>query len=213
VSGWVTRAARAILRRAAGKSVWGQAILAELDEVEGTWATLRWTAGGLLVSWRQRPTVARRLVAAAACATLAAVLTGQFLLGVRYMPSGSMEPTVHLSSRVVVDKLGFKLAGLNHGDLLLLHQTGVDGAPQTAVRRVIGLPGDRIECRDGVVFRNGQAVVEPYLAEGTRTECEPYLVPDERIYVLGDNRSADLDSRRTAPPSFGDLIGRVLMTF
>jgi signal peptidase I len=212
MSAWVTRAARVILRRAAGKSVWGQAILAELDEVDGTWATIRWTVGGLRVSWRQQPAAVRRLVVATAGGTAAAVLAGQFLLGVRYMPSGSMEPAIHMSSRVVIDKLGFKLAGLNHGDLLVLHQSGVDGTPQTAVRRLIGLPGDRIECRDGAVFRNGQAVAEPYLAEGTRTDCEPYVVPDKMLYVLGDNRSAAIDSRRTALPTLDDLVGRVIMT-
>ena len=211
MSAWVKSASRVVLRRAAGKSVWGQAILAELDEVHGTWATLRWTAGGLRVAWTQPPTVAKRLVVATACAVVMAVVANQFLLGVHYVPHGTMAPAVPMSSRVIIDKVGFKLTGLHHGDVLMLWQPGVDGAPVTTVRRLIGLPGDRIECRDGAVFRNGQAVAEPYIAAGTRTECEPYVVPENRLYVLGDNRSSAFDSRGSTPPSTADLIGRVVL--
>ncbi len=67
----VKRASRAALRRGAGDSVWGQAVLAELDEVEGTWATLRWTAGGLGVAWGQRSRTTRRLAVATVCAMAA----------------------------------------------------------------------------------------------------------------------------------------------
>lgn len=207
----VKRVARAVLTRAAGNSVWGQAIVAELDEVRGTWAIVRWTAGGLRVGWQQSASPARRAVLATAGAAAVMVLASQFVVGVRYMASGAMQPTVRVDSRLVIDRIGFKLTGPRHGELFALRLSGVDGKRITTVSRLIGLPGDRIECRDGAVHRNGAALSEPYLLAGTKTDCEPHVVASETVYVLGDHRVTAVDSRSRGDISIDDLVGRVVV--
>jgi signal peptidase I len=130
----------------------------------------------------------------------------------RVMPSGAMEPTVPLGSRVVVDKAAFRLTGLHHGDLFVLWMGGPHGQRFSLVSRLIGLPGDRIECRDGAVLRNGTAISEPYVMADSITDCAPHVVADGTVYVLSDHRRAAMDSRRGGAVPIDDLVGRVILT-
>jgi signal peptidase I len=85
---------------------WGEAVLAEFDQAAGTAAALRWAAGGLRVAiserYSRRPTAYRIGLAA-----LAVLLAAPFLVTVKYVPSGSMQPTMEIASRYLVDKVGF----------------------------------------------------------------------------------------------------------
>lgn len=180
---------------------WGAAVIAELDHVESTWALLRWTAGGLRIAWRVRPGV--RLAAAAALTLVALCST----FTVRYIPSAAMAPTLDVSDRALVDRLSFRLTGLDRGDVLVLR---VPGSSYTTVDRVIGLAGDTIACADGHVVRNGVPLDEPY-THGT-TDCTPLTVPDDALYVLGDNRDAARDSRHYGPVPTSTVTGRVLLS-
>ncbi|WP_306204060.1 signal peptidase I [Actinoplanes sp. RD1] len=221
---WVRRAARGVLvaavrgRRERGGE-WGEAVLAEFGETRGDREAVRWAAGGLRTVWRERrrrvrslprpDLIARRLVIGTAFAVVAGLLVNQFALSVRMMPSGSMEPTLRVSDRFLVDKVGFRLTGLHRGDIVVY--TGPDGSQR--VKRVIGLPGDRIECRDGRVWRDGAPVDEPYLpadpAQG-RTDCGALTVPAGRLFLLGDHRVVSVDSRGDGPTRRGDVRARVL---
>ena len=110
------RLARRVLSVAltGSRSPWGAAVIAELDHVTGTWAVLRWTAGGLRVAWRERRgarlTVAVALVAAAAFATFT----------VRPIPSGAMAPTLGIGDHALVDRLAFRVTGIDRGDVVVL---------------------------------------------------------------------------------------------
>ncbi|MEV0901413.1 signal peptidase I [Actinoplanes sp. NPDC049802] len=190
---------------------WGEAVLAEFDQTSGTGAALRWAAGGLRVAFRERYSLhpTRYRVAAVAVGLLVAT---PFMVSIAYVPSVGMDPTLTVTSRHLVDRVGFRVTGIDHGDIVAF---AVPDAPgYEALQRVIGLPGDRIECRDGRVLRDGTAIDEPYLqlsAEVTGTDCASVTVPEGAIYLLGDNREVSQDSRHWGVVSEEAVTGRVVI--
>lgn len=78
------------------------------------------------------------------------------------------------------------------------------------IKRIIGTPGDTIEIRDGVLFRNGEEVNEYYIREGMRQEDIHVVVPDGAIYVLGDNRNFSIDSRVIGPVPMSNVLGKAI---
>lgn len=81
------------------------------------------------------------------------------------------------------------------------------------VKRVIGLPGDNIEFRDGKIHRNGEELVEEYIRGGMNNGFEPVEIPAGHIYVLGDNRNRSSDSRHIGPVPVRNVQGRVILRF
>jgi signal peptidase I len=222
------RVARAVLtaavrgRRGRG-GPWGEAALAEFDETTGRWEAVRWAAGGLRAVWHERRARTRtlprrvRIQRAAIGATLLAVpvaiVVNQFALTPRYMPSGSMAPTVRVQDRFLVDKVSFHLTGIQRGDIV---EFTVPQAPGVhALKRVIGLPGDTVECRDGIVYRDGTPLDEPYLeSESSTTDCGPaQTVPAGTLFVLGDHREVSQDSRHWGMIPQHKIDGRLLTKF
>lgn len=121
------------------------------------------------------------------------------------VPSGSMEPTIQIGDRILANKLLHHLRMPRHGEIIMFR------APEWAlhgdehdlifVKRVVGLPGDRLQVKDGRLYRNGQPVAEPYLSEPPDyTWPEDALsggeitVPAGSLVVLGDNRNNSADS-------------------
>ena len=134
-------------------------------------------------------------------ALVVALVVKTFLFQAFYIPSASMEPTLEKGDRVLVNKLSYDLHDVNRGDVVVFElpddQIGADGI-KDLIKRVIGLPGDVIETRDGVVYINDRRLDEPYLPEGTVTgdpsngnnpSIERQTVPEGTVFVMGDNRS------------------------
>jgi len=173
---------------------------------------------------------------------LAIALTVQWLLIKPYrIPSGSMEPTLDIGQRVLVNRLSHRLgADPSVGDIVTFHPpqgadelpprcgaTPADGQPcplptpgesnQTFIKRVVGLGGDRITVRDGIVVRNGRPTSEPYTAPcGGGQGCElphPVTVPKGDVFVMGDNRGASDDSRFWGPVPIKWVIGKAFATY
>lgn len=150
----------------------------------------------------------RRVRDLASLATLVLVVTaGRSTLADHYrVPSESMRPTIEVGDRILVNKLAFGLRvpftsayvarfdGPERGDVVIL-ESPADG--RTLVKRVMGLPGDRIEVRDGRVLIDGRPVpLEENLplAEGGK-DFGPLVIPPDSFLVLGDNREASFDGR------------------
>jgi len=81
------------------------------------------------------------------------------------------------------------------------------------VKRVIGLPGDKLEFIDGAVYRNGQRLEESYIKEEMNHGFSPITVPNGYIYVMGDNRNRSSDSRQIGPVPLENIQGRVIIRF
>ncbi|GIJ75496.1 signal peptidase I [Virgisporangium ochraceum] len=203
-------------RRASG-GPWGEAVLAEFGETRGRWQAVRWAVGGLRTVWRERrqrirqlpraTRIRRRAAVAAVLAVVAGLSVARFALTPQYMASAEMEPTFAVTDRWVLDRVSLRISGVHHGDVVAYRKRY---AHVEQIRRVIGLPGDTVECRDGRVHRNGSALDEPYLPDGARTECEPTTVPADSLYVLGDNRAIATDSRHEGTVAMSSVLGRVI---
>src|SRR5581483_8390249 len=124
-------------------------------------------------------------------ALLVALVIKTYLVQAFYIPSSSMEQTLLIRDRVLVNKLSYDLHPIHHGDIVVFKRPPNEGGGpeiQDLIKRVIGVPGDTIESRDGHVFVNGTELNEPY-TRGLMTDNLPrQVVPAGRYFVMGDNR-------------------------
>lgn len=142
-----------------------------------------------------------------------------------HVPSASMEPALQRGDRILVrrtfDSEARLAEQLDRGDVLVFRAPR-PGDP-LVVKRVIGLPGETIESRDGIIaIDNERVLVERWLPEQERlpgtTAAETVDIPrtrlaDDEVYLLGDNRDSSIDSREFGPVSLDRVVGRVLARF
>ena len=152
-------------------------------------------------------------------AVLIALLINLFLAQATRVYGQSMEPNLHTDQRLIVEKLSYNsflrqylgFDGPDRGDVVVIHvRTQGD---ELLIKRVIGLPGDVVEIRDGRVFVNSEPLAEPYLAAKTAGIYGPTTVPPLHIFVLGDNRGSSNDSRSFGTISLKDVIGRAWFSY
>jgi signal peptidase I len=122
----------------------------------------------------------------------------------------SMEPSLHSGEFVIVNRLAYKFGEPEHGDVVVFHFPGDPN--QEYIKRIIGLPGDRIRVQDGVVFINNQATDEPYIAANPRYQGD-WNVPADHIFVLGDNRNNSSDSHNFGPVPMVNMIGEAFFIY
>ena len=129
----------------------------------------------------------------------------------------SMQPTFYSNDYVVVSKQSYSIFGdIERGDVIVFRSSLLDenGDQKSLIKRVIGLPGDTIEIKNGYVILNGVTIQEDYLAEqGVSGEMEQITVDEGKIFVMGDNRAVSQDSRS---PEVGQVdqdtvIGKVVL--
>jgi signal peptidase I len=180
--------------------------------------------------------VVRETVILVVLAVLLAVVFKTFLVAAFYIPSGSMESTLNISDRVLVEKVSYRFGDIEHGDVVVFVHDEAGAEPagpsnpvagffsslgqavgvvppsdRDFIKRVIGLPGDTIDC-DGKVIRNGQKLTETYLDPGvTTTGCERTKVQPGELFVMGDNRTNSQDSRAFGPIRESDVVGRAFV--
>lgn len=128
-------------------------------------------------------------------ALLLAFLLRMFVFDVVMVEGSSMHPTLESGDRLIVFKLGYRFRLPEHGDIVVFRNP--DNPRVNYIKRVIGVEGDRVEIKDGKVYVNGKALVEPYIAEPTLGEYPETVVPEGTIFVMGDNRNFSRDSRNS----------------
>ena len=145
----------------------------------------------------------------------------------------SMEPNFHEGQRVLVSKLDSIWSSLfvrtahaadsrrsspfalQHGQVVVFFKTPARDQ-DALIKRVIGLPSDTVELRDGAVLLNGVLLNEPYVS-GAQTfcgnSCQPFTLGPDEYFLMGDNRANSLDSRSFGPILASQLIGRVVLRY
>jgi signal peptidase I len=147
---------------------------------------------------------------------LIALVVEAFFIQAFWIPSPSMTPTLQVGDRVLVNKLSYRFNDVQPGDLIVFERppqasTGGDEI-NDLIKRVVATEGDAIEAQDGRVFVNGEVVDESYLDDGTPTENLPLqTVPEDHVFVMGDNRLNSEDSRAFGPIAEDHIIGRAFV--
>lgn len=130
-------------------------------------------------------------------AALIAFVLNKFIIANSRVPSGSMENTIMTGDRVIGSRLTYKFSEPERGDVVIFHWP--DDESIYFVKRIIGLPGDIVDIRDGHVYLNNleTPLDEPYLREAMEPEdALHYEVPEDSYFMMGDNRNYSLDARR-----------------
>lgn len=126
---------------------------------------------------------------------------------------GSMEPGLQDQERIFINKLAYRLGDIQHGDIIVFHYPR--DPRKSFIKRVIGLPGDRVRVFDGHVYLNGRLLQEPYVPEeflDSRAYPEVNVPPDS-YYVLGDHRSMSNDSRDIGPVARSYIYGKAVFGY
>jgi signal peptidase I len=150
-------------------------------------------------------------------AVVASFLVRTFVFQTFYIPSSSMNPTLWKGDRVVVNKLSVDFATINIGDIVVFKappDVAKDcGDPVTdLVKRVIGLPGDRLYSKGNTIFVNGKPLDQKWSVWRTIGEpIAPITVPAGHYFMMGDWHSMSCDSRTWGTVSRSDLIGKVFL--
>ncbi len=145
------------------------------------------------------------------------------------IPSSSMEPTLHCaepqpgclasySDRVLANRFIYHFRDPHRGDIVVFDTPAkaleACGAGGTFVKRIIGLPGDTVEERNGTVLINGERLDEPYVPASERDKrTDSWKVPEGSYFMMGDNRSQSCDSREWGSVPREDLIGPVFSVY
>ena len=129
----------------------------------------------------------------------------------------SMEHTLEPNQYVLVDKLTPRFTAYQRGDIVVFHPPGEDASATPFIKRIIGLPGDRIEFRDGAVWVNGERLDEPYVYDRQPTLPGPtgslIIVPPGQYFGMGDHREDSTDSRVFGTIRASDIIGRAFLRY
>jgi signal peptidase I len=129
-----------------------------------------------------------------------------------------MVPTLHVGDRVVVEKISYHLQPPKTGDIVVfappekLQEQGFT-QDQAFIKRIIGLPGQTVAVKKGLVYLNDKPIVEKYIAEPPKYQWGPYRVPENEYFVMGDNRNNSNDSSRWGFLPKQNIIGRAVVRF
>ncbi len=174
--------------------------------------------------WRELPVLI--LVA-----LVVAVVIKTFFVQAFYIPSGSMEETLQIGDRVMVNKLAYRFGDPRQGDIVVFDSPfsverdreslpsavirnvgealGLSSPASEFIKRVIAVPGDTFEIKDNEIIVNGVLLTEPYRHPTTRMRDVPErTIPDGMVWVMGDNRNNSSDSRTFEEIPIDEIVGR-----
>lgn len=129
-------------------------------------------------------------------AFILALIIRAFFIQVFWIPSSSMEPTLYIHDRIVVNKVSYHFREPRRQEVVVFRQVAPEGSPKRdIIKRIMGLPGEELEIKDGMVYINREAIEEKHPMNQDFADFGPIVVPPDAYFVMGDNRPASLDSR------------------
>jgi signal peptidase I len=163
-----------------------------------------------------------------------AFLVKTFVAQAFFIPSESMVHTLEVGDRVLVSRMSYHLHEPHRGDIVVFSspfetQAKKDPLPERVfktvlesvglrqpstedfIKRVIGLPGETVEGKNGKIFINGRQLAEPYLAEEPIGDFPAKTIPQGQLWVMGDNRNRSSDSRVFGPIKKSKIVGRAIL--
>lgn len=139
-----------------------------------------------------------------------------FVAEARYIPSASMEPTLEINDRLIIEKISYRFQEPQRGDVVVFKPTArliEQNYKEAFIKRIIGLPGDKIEVKGGRVYVDDRPLQEKYIAEEPQYDYGPVTVPEDSYLVLGDNRNNSYDSHSWGFVPRQKLIGKAFVRF
>lgn len=123
----------------------------------------------------------------------------------------SMEPNFHDKNYLITEKVSYKLANPQRGDVVIFNPP--DAPNVNYIKRIIGLPGETVEVNNGEIYINSSKLIEPYLADGTKSQtvggkAMKVVLKENEYFVMGDNRDHSRDSREIGPVPKSNIISK-----
>lgn len=132
-------------------------------------------------------------------AILIVLVIRNFIIGMYHVPSGSMMPTLNIDNYVMASIVEYKISDPDRGDVVIFKYPINEKEHKKSIRyvkRLIGLPGDKIEIANNRLIINNEVIEESYIAQGsTMSDFGPITVPKDQYFMMGDNRDHSNDSR------------------
>jgi len=172
-----------------------------------------------IVMKKQQPNLWLEAVQTVGLSIVLALGFRQFVAEARVVPTGSMQPTVEINDRLFIEKVSYRFQDPQRGHIIVFQapQKALDAANSTTqdayLKRVIGLPGEKIEVRDGKVFVNDEVLHENYIKAPPNYTWGPNVVPEGEYLVLGDNRNGSSDGHVWGFLSEETIIGKATARF
>ncbi|MGW8249902.1 MAG: signal peptidase I [Anaerolineales bacterium] len=123
----------------------------------------------------------------------------------------SMQPTLYAGDFIIVNKLAYKLGEPNRGDIIIFHYPP-DPNREPYIKRVIGLPGETVRVSSGNVYVNDVSLDEPYISAAPNYEGS-WVVPEDSLFMLGDNRNSSSDSHSWGMVPLKNVIGKAEIVY
>jgi signal peptidase I len=151
----------------------------------------------------------RTVVSLSAQSVVLALIVAAFFMRTSPVDGLSMEPRVHAGEIVLINTLAYRFGPVRRGDVVAFRHDAP--TTETYIKRIVGLPGERVAVRNGVVSVDGRALDEPYVRFRDARSAPPVVVPPHAYYVLGDNRAESDDSRNWGVLRDSDVVGKALV--
>jgi len=151
----------------------------------------------------------RTVLSLSAQLVVLALIAAAFFMRTSPVAGLSMEPRVRSGELVLINTLAYRLGPIRRGDVIAFRHDAPN--PETYIKRVVALPGERVEVRQGVVSIDGRELSEPYVRFRDRRSAPAVVVPPNACYVLGDNRADSDDSRNWGVLDEKAIVGKAVV--